>query len=1457
MQLFRRYQRKLFPNLATGHGAPCAVSFLLVVSGAAALSCSDGKELPPAFDSESSGIWPGAEKCDSGTSQRCAVTLSRESGRLSCWEGVQTCGADQKWGACEEGEVVERLDPFEPQFSKWFNEQSLSMPVTCGPSNPCDPGCRIFEEPGPFVAGEGEATTEYRVGPTPVWSPPAACAVPDLCTTNSTPLDSGCSACVAEICSQPATDHCCSDGASPTAWDDACVDAVYSVCDMSTPPVDPPNGGFCEFGALAEGSVRFGNGGLSGTTIGSNGVGTEILLESSSPCSYRSIVTRGALNLRNGCRVLGDVRVGRWAYLESHSWVDGEVWVGSDLSLRNYVTVGGGLKVVGDADLESYAFVFGGAHVGGDLVLRGRSSIWGDISVREDLRLHPGAFILGDVFVGGGVQIDDDPGMDEITGNVVAVGDILGEGSVSGVPSADIIGNATVNSGSSIFQYLNVTGSRDETASNVAPLAPDAPGVVVPVVSDLERDLSGSCAQAATMGVMDVSSDTTLTPGIYGAVRVHSPDPTNHIVKLNLLPGEYVFSSLEIPTADLTFDEGSSADPAWDLSTCGDFLGGEDHNFYLTGTTTRPDPAQVIIYSQSSSESAIRFWGENELNAMFIAPKGRIYFGNNNLLGGSLWGDRIHTETSTLLNQGSTSDCERTGLWGATCLGYSLYADGSTYAVDDEVHTGGTAYRCIDAAYCSAGGGYDGATGYWPGQGASWGVAWQVIAPCTVPDLPDHEEPRECPIQPVAYEPLYASPCASGRDCQANSRCEEAATGAGCAHAKCELGGFLSLGCDPCVDLICDPDGDGSTTDPCCLDAGSGSEWDASCIARVASECDASCGETAQGCEHDVCVTGGGMVQNSTCSDCVADVCSVLPACCTEDGDPLTEEWGADCVELASFSCGTPGSSICDYGAFGAYDLETGDSLRVVGGAIGGDSDGTHSLDYDSSVEDIFSFGNAYIYGSTVGDAYATGAITADSTSSVSSQSPNQLMTAPSIPTKSFACGASPADDEDFGTGGGVHELAPGSYGDVSLGAGELRLTGGGAYNIQSLTLGSDTKLRIEPGALVELNLCENFVFDSGVEFVADSGPALVTSDALRIRIHANGVSPNDSTIGSRSTIFAVITAPASRVGMTALSAHTGVTLHGMVRARRTSIHDYTEVISTGLTGAACHSAGLGETGPTPACTANTPTSDVTPDSGECIENEHGYVDASCGGVDLALGAPCEESIPICNHGASDFSGSVDLSFWPENASMMATELPDPRYLLGTCPFSGDIPAGGCVSHDCSATGFMDRDMTVMVNAPSGGTFAVSECSVLDNWTLFTVGQSCTDVCTSPPCIAADAPVQFVEEYTASCPAAMAPLWSSLAWNAETPGASTVAFEASTTAPPMASYSLLGSSDIDGEDCSLFGPSPCPIDITDELSLGMSNHPDSIYLRVTLTPVGGDIATLHDWDVTYTCVFDE
>lgn len=1695
----------------------------LVIS-CGSLACSGEGETLPALSGGLDALpQPSLLPCHPGDVQDCAETISRESGVLTCWEGTKRCGDDEKWGACEGGSLVKRADPFSPRYSKKFKQLSLSAPVDCGASNACDPNCQVFIEPGPFVTPIDSANTpDWQEGPTPPWTPPAACASSDLCSTSGAPLEASCHPCVQTICDDPATDHCCSDGASPTSWDQACADAVYTVCGGIPPGT--PNGGFCDWGALSQGNIRFGNGGLSGTVIGSTGNSSNtVWLETSTPCSYRDIITQASLNVRNNCTITGDVVVEGDVYFESGSSISGGIWSGGDVDLRNGVAVADGVTASGYLDLAAGSSVVGAVEVGGNVFVRSSSSISGNVTGGGNYNSEAQGYAVGDLWFGGSVFLNESGGTTEVTGNVESVGNIDGQ------TGADITGNATVNSGSSIAAGLDVGGSEDTGASVVAPSAPVAPVVEVPSVSDLARDLSLECSAAAGKGTSTYNaSDLTLEPGIYGDVLMQGRN-------LILKPGAYVFDELEFQSpGDLRFDTDGQADPQWDISVCGQFLGGTGHQFYINGTSTRPDPHQVVIYSQSSSANAIRFYDSNNLSAIFIAPYGRIYLSNNNTVDGAIWGNELYTETSTTLNQGGANDCEGANLWGAACTGYSLYDDSSSsYMLGDEVHYGGEVYECIDAANCNSGGGYGGGAGYWPGQGASWPSAWELLGDCTVPPLTGGAP--ACPVELEPYPELWSTPCATGRDCQNNERCDNADTASACAHSKCLEGGFLEVGCDPCVDLICDPDGDGTTSDPCCTDSGSGSEWDASCVDRVATECDATCGAPELGCEHDMCLEGGGMVQNTSCDPCVVDVCAARPSCCTEDGNPATDEWDSSCVDLVLYACGTPGESVCDYAAYGADEVVTGDDCGVIDGALGGDTSGLN-VDYGCSVADVFSQSNVVLYDATAQDVYSTGTITENGSTSTSSSNESQVMTAPTIPTKTFSCGSGSGADSHFGTADGNHPLSAGTYRDVSLfddgsGAENTIELAAGTYNLRSLVLGDDTKLLLPPTGVVEINLCETISVGDNVLFESTSG-SLSPLDALRIQIHSNGVTPSDVVIGEGSTVYGVITAPSSQIILSTPGAAATTTLVGLARASTVEVSDNAQIVATGLTGASCQNAGLGELGaapvaaaidacdyaivaagavniqgyhggssqsveggdvmgaagntfirdewgrrpqlsgsvyssdqitltnvdigsggggqvaqaagscsstssvcggsaagccvsgsppsataPTesiscpgagnsggspsantdwnetglnwgdgltltagtytfssftlpggntltlpasgdvilhvcgdvnlgqnltfsgvsssadalrlkiyatgnvtigqsatayaminaeggatlaqdatlygtlwadtvslfqarvvatdvagttacqaawggggsvaPTCSVSTPTSGTVDESGSCVSNQ-GFTDGTCAGVDLALSSPCEDSIPICNHGSADFSGSVDLTFWPESAAALATESPDLSSALGSCTFSGAIEAGKCVSHDCSGTGLLNQDLTVMVNAPSSpGMYAVTECSYLDNWTVFVDGQTCSDVCLNPPCSAGLAPLVIEEDYEATCPDQMAPLWNTLRWDSSTPGASDVTFEATTDSGGSAVYTTIGQASLDGDVCNDFGPSPCPIDVTAALGLGTTNHPDTLYLRITLDPDGSDAATLEDWELTYSCRYDQ
>ena len=416
----------------------------------------------------------------------------------------------------------------------------------------------------------------------------------------------------------------------------------------------------------------------------------------------------------------------------------------------------------------------------------------------------------------------------------------------------------------------------------------------------------------------------------------------------------------------------------------------------------------------------------------------------------------------------------------------------------------------------------------------------------------------------------------------------------------------------------------------------------------------------------DLAIDQGGGIETVGCHPCVAEVCAARPSCCAEDGDASSDEWDAECVELVLASCGTEGESICEFAVFGSDNVQTGDDCVVSGGSLGGDTNGLY-LQYGCSVTDVYAASQVVLYDTQAGDVYSTAAITPLGTTSTATQHESMGLNLPDVPTRTFSCSTDPDDDQDFAALDGTHPLAPGTYRNVALaddavGAPNALELEAGIYHLESLELGDDTRLILPDSGTVELNVCGSLQLGKRVIFEA-AGGSLAVPDALRMRIYANGTS--DVLIGEGSTVYGVFVAPNATLSLSAPSAVSSTTLVGMAWAQEVQVHRNAVVDSTGLTGAACHAAGLGE-GPAAVCPVTTPLGSGLDESGVCVENLD-EVEPYCAGVDLTLGAPCEESIPLCNRGGADFTGSVDLTVWPEVAKQMATESPDVSQSIGTC----------------------------------------------------------------------------------------------------------------------------------------------------------------------------------------------
>lgn len=132
-------------------------------------------------------------------------------------------------------------------------------------------------------------------------------------------------------------------------------------------------------------------------------------------------------------------------------------------------------------------------------------------------------------------------------------------------------------------------------------------------------------------------------------------------------------------------------------------------------------------------------------------------------------------------------------------------------------------------------------------------------------------------------------------------------------------------------------------------------------------------------------------------------------------------------------------------------------------------------------------------------------------------------------------------------------------------------------------------------------------------------------------------------------------------------------------------------------------------------------------------------------------------------------------------------------------------------------------------------------------------GTAGSNQCSTSP----SAPVVQTHSYQATCPAGAHARWGRLAWDTDTSSDAEVRFElAPVTATGPANFVATGTATAgpqDTQSCSLLDA--CAPDITGVMGWG-DEQPSELELRVSLEPNSGD-ATLYDWKLTYSCVYDE
>jgi len=684
--------------------------------------------------------------------------------------------------------------------------------------------------------------------------------------------------------------------------------------------------------------------------------------------------------------------------------------------------------------------------------------------------------------------------------------------------------------------------------------------------------------------------------------------------------------------------------------------------------------------------------------------------------------------------------------------------------------------------------------------------------------------------------PLLNEPCRSGKDCQANHRCEHPETDSSCSHSKCIPGDALDPGCDECVERICDAEED------CCED-----DWNEDCVAMVANVCDATCDDYS--CLHSACDVG--IPLEPSCDPCLAGVCATsgYEDCCTD-------KWSFKCVLEFHNSCGAPpivtpptsGGSLCDYSAYGRSELQV-QSATLSGGWVGSPSSSSQNISGTLVNGHATSSGSLNAAGSLITGNLVSGSGTI-AAGTVLGSITTALPPTPRLPTRPLpACSSTP--DPRSG------RLDPGAYGDVTVSAGEVLELSEGTYTFNSLTIGTSSggaSLRLpSDGSIVEINVCDDVDFMDGSQMLG-----LTQATAIYVSIYAEGY----IAAHGNNTLYGMLIAagdpgwyagpcssgdPCNLGALRDGSLYIGQNslVYGITAAeRRLDVRGGSTVDSTGLDELCELIWDPGEVVTWPGCPI-TLMEDWPDESGTCDQNTIGYEDASCSGYDLAIDIPCDDQVPVCNHGTVDFSGSVDVGYWALSLAQISSETP--TAFDGVCTGNLNIPAGECDHLTCPM--LTGAEHTLLVDPED----LLGECDDrrLDNWSLFD-DRSC------------GAPTDRTEtyRYEAVCPDDSSPRWGLLTWSTRTPGLSDISFSAVTAEteallPSSPTYNLLGTAHLsptDTQECWLIGPD-CPIDITEELGLGLTQDP---WMELEIALHGnGSLPILEDWRITYSCVIDQ
>lgn len=585
-------------------------------------------------------------------------------------------------------------------------------------------------------------------------------------------------------------------------------------------------------------------------------------------------------------------------------------------------------------------------------------------------------------------------------------------------------------------------------------------------------------------------------------------------------------------------------------------------------------------------------------------------------------------------------------------------------------------------------------------------------------------------------------------------------------------------------------------------------------------------------CSHSKCLSGDALEDD--CDSCVAEICGLSPTCCSV-------EWTQDCVDMVGTvcdaSCGAVAGCSHDMCAVGSTleqgcDTESCTDTVCSNASFAYCCDDTDPRGWDQGCVDqvvAVCSGTPSSAGGSGVCSYAVHWTT--SYSGTATVTGGSVGNGQDVPSESFSCGTG---TQSYGT----TTINPGNFGHVFAGGWGNTLTlNAGTYYMASLTVSPGVTLRMPASGNVRIFVCGSVTFGQNSSIQGLSTGA----DLLRLQLYTSG----NLSAGPQAALQGVIIG-GSGSGTVTLQ---GPTTHQGVIWSKGAVNMVTDwgsnpTVTNTIPEAACDAAGYAPVG----CPVTTEPAMVT-ESGTCLSNDDGWEEPYCSGYDLAAGYVCGAEVPVCNHGTSPFpGGSVTVYYWDIAAAQFATTSPDTSLGTACTEVLPAINPGQCEMLACAPpTG---ADATFMID-PAG---ALSECHGhrADNWTWRDDDYACGGA------------TSWAEyEYEATCPKGSSALWKNLTWDTEVPAGSSIQFSAKVGEDLIElageSYVPLGVAEPGPPNttvCSLAGPSPpCPIGLTDELSLGL-NQGQFLSVRIDSDHSGGT-PSVNDWTISYTCRWDQ